>query len=364
MASLAITEKELERFGLSIDSIRNLESSLDWVCLFREDRIEDAYATLREDGPLPEMMSHIRADPGAELEPALRKLQYMIAWLAGDRGLTGVHLPEASTGVRIAVMGGGPAGLAASVRLLEQGHSLDLFEREQRLGGSPALVYEKTRLPDPAEEIDALLAPALRTDRLSISLGADVPPESLLQSHDAVLLATGCWNEKTLDDASGIWTALQFLKTARVGQCPKVPGRVAILCGGDAAMDAAVVVKKMGATNLVLLFDVPQDEIHWHLPEAWFDTEGVHAHFDVHVTEYRVDAGGAVTGVLLKGGETVEAEMVIEAMRLYPDKVNLKAAHLFSAGAYVNGGASVEQCMREGMDAADDINQFLKERVP
>jgi NADPH-dependent glutamate synthase beta subunit-like oxidoreductase len=353
-------EQQLEPFGLSIDAVRELETDLEWVALFRRGRLTEAYARLRQESPLPEMTSHIRADPGAEDRITLRRLQYMIAWIERDRGLTGVSVPAEATGRRVAVVGGGPAGLAATVRLLEQGHCVALFEREMKLGGAPALVYPEERLPDPQDEIDALLQPALDADRLTITLGADVSPDALLGTHDAVLMATGCWNEQSLGTADNVWPALRFLKEAREGRCDRVPRTVTILCGGDAAMDAAIVAKKLGAETLNLLFESTRAKAHWHLPDSWFDLQGVEARFEVHPTGYRVDAGGAVDGVELEGEDTVETELVIEAMGLYGDEIDTQPDGLFAAGALVNGGASVQQCVQEAFEAAHQIDRHLQ----
>jgi NADPH-dependent glutamate synthase beta subunit-like oxidoreductase len=356
-------EQELEPFGLSVDALSRLDSAIDWVNSFQQGRLEEAHAQLCQSGPLPEMTSHIRPGPGAPIDLSLRQLQYMIAWTARDRGLTGVKLPDDSTGFRIAVMGGGPSGLAATVRLLEKGHAVNLVEREEKLGGVPALVYDEARLPDPSDEIEALLAPAIQAGRLTLSLGREFSSDALLESHDAVLLATGCWKEPSLGQAQGVWSALGFLKAVRSGEPIEVPPKISILCGGDAAMDAAVVVKKLGAKELKLLFDGPRDAIHWHLPEAWFNTDGVEARFDVHPVGYQMNAEGGVRGVVLEGIETVETDMVIEAMGLYAEKVNLEPNGLFSAGALVNGGASVQQCMQEGVGAADEVDRYLQEIV-
>lgn len=353
-------EQELEPFGLSIEAIGRLDPGIEWVALFRHGRLEEAYAQLRQGGPLPEMTSHIRADPDAQDNVPLRQLQYLIAWTARDRGLTGVSIPDDATGFRIAAVGGGPAGLAATVRLLEKGHAVDLFEREEKLGGAPALVYCEDRLPDPADEIDALLQPALQAGRLTITLGQEASVDALQKNHDAVLLATGCWNEPSLSTADGVWSALRFLKAVRNGQCTTVPSRIVLLCGGDAAMDAAVTAKQLGAEQLTLIFDCPRHDAQWHLPESWFDKPSVRAQFDTRATGYQVEKDGAVHGVILENDEVVETEMVIEAMGLFAGESGDRSGGIFCAGALVNGGASVQQCMREGFDAADEIDGYLQ----
>ena len=64
-AAAPIPESDLARFGLSSDAVRQLDAGLDWVDLFRQGHLDEAYACLRRENPLPEMTSHIRPDPAA-----------------------------------------------------------------------------------------------------------------------------------------------------------------------------------------------------------------------------------------------------------------------------------------------------------
>lgn len=358
----AMSDHEFEPFGLSTDTIHRLDSDLEWVALFQQGREEEAYTQLAKDVAFPEMMSHIRADPGEQDTLPLRQLQYMIAWSARDRGQTGIRVPTKATGFQIAVAGGGPAGLAAAIRLLEKGHDVHLFEREGRLGGAPALLYPEDRLPDPQDEIAARLQPAIQAGRLTVSLRHAVSRDTWPQGDDAVLLTTGCWNETSLGTIKGVWSALRFLREARDGHCTTVPEKVAVLCGGDAAMDVAVTARNLGAKQLDLIFETPRESAYWHLPDSWFDKPGVGARFGILPTGYRAEMDGAVSGVVLENDEVIDAEMVIEAMGLYADNVDTRSAALFTAGALANGGASVQQCMREGFAVADDIDLYLQSK--
>ena len=112
-----------------------------------------------------------------------------------------------------------------------------------------------------------------------------------------------------------------------------------------------------------LLFDVPREQAHWHLPESWFDIAGVEVRFDVRPLGYQVTDQGAVRGVKLAGAGLLETDMVIEAMSLAGDELGPAVPGVFAAGGLVNGGASVQQCLREGFAAADRIEQYLRERT-
>lgn len=354
--------REASRFGFSTDVLNRLHDDVDWIADFRRERIAEAYAHLSREEPFPEMASHIRPDPFAVDDLSLRQLRYMLAWIARDRDLTGIAIPDHATGFHLAVVGAGPAGLSATLRLLEQGHTVSLFEREQHAGGAPALVYPEERLPDPQDEIEARLKPALARGQLILHFGSEASAPALAEDHDAVVLATGCWKEPSLGRTEGVWPALHFLREARAGRCPSVPEHVILLCGGDAAMDAAVTAKKLGAARLDLLFSTTRDNAHWHLPRDWFDQPGVQAQFGIQATGYRCTEDGRVKEVVLHDGQTISTPMVIEAMGLFGDEDTPSSKKIFRAGAIVNGGASVQQCMREGLSVADEVHHVLGER--
>ena len=125
---------------------------------FRKGDEAGAYEIIRRSDPLPELTSRLAPgwleSEGACVETALTgtpvpilDLQYVIAWRARDRAQTGVRLPAVSTGHSIAIVGGGPTGLAAAVRLLEYGHTVHLLEQAHHLGGAPERVIPHTRHP-------------------------------------------------------------------------------------------------------------------------------------------------------------------------------------------------------------------------
>ena len=347
-----------ERLAL-FDGIHELAGDKPLATAFFNRGLGEAYDILRRSSPLPEMSSHIQSEPGGRHPDNLRHLQFMIAWSARRRGLTGMRVPETATGKRIAVIGGGPAGLAATVALLERGHAVDLFEREDRLGGAPALVYPEDRLPDPAAEIDALLEPAPEAGRLTVALGEERSPARFTGEHDAVLVATGCWKERSLGTASGVWPALTFLRAARRGELSPMPERVVVLCGGDAAMDAAVTARALGAGTVCLVFESSRETAHWHLPTSWFEQEGVVARFRTRPTGYSVDDDGALRSVLLEANDAIPADLVIEALSIEAHAIDTASDRVFAAGGMTNGGASVQQCMREGLEVARHIASFL-----
>lgn len=351
-----------------------------FIHAFRDGAESRAYEIIRERDPLPELTSRLSPawveSEGACIETTLTgtpvpilDLQYAIAWQARDLGQTGARVPQEATGKSVAVIGGGPAGIAATIRLIELGHVVDLVEQSDRLGGVPERVLSTHRQLSPRAEIDAILQPALVAARLrvhfGITFGKDLLLEDVRADHDAVLIATGLWQERSLSKAGGVVGALTFLESS----ADSVPDRVAVLAGGDAAMDAARAAQSRGAKGIFVIFGGPRSAMHWHLPESWFATPGVQAMMNWQPLGYETDPAGHVCGVRLRHTD-LQAEsvlpvgLVIEAMELQiadPIRAALgrNVSRVYSAGALVNGGASVNHCVAEGLAIADVIHQDI-----
>lgn len=319
----------------------------------------------------------------------------------------GLRIGPARSGKTVAVVGGGPAGLACAVRLLESGHRLTVFEQRDQLGGTPQAVIPEERYGDARTEIDTMLQPAVEAGLIDLrfgeTLGRTVTLGELRDRHDAVFLAIGLWQEPSLGTADGVLDALTFLGDAKSARRTSVPARVAILCGGDCAMDAAVTAKALGAIDLYLVYGGSLADMHWHMPADWFCTSGAHMLSLSQPLGYESDETGKLSGLKMcrtqygpadamgtrprltvQGTETVlSIDMVVEAMglevadearsaladlaftprglvaTLAADTFATELSGVFAAGALVNGGASVVQCIAEGMRAADEIDRFL-----
>lgn len=348
-----------------------------FIQAFREGDESRAYEIIRERDPLPGLTARLSPgwleSEGACIESTLTgrpvpilDLQYAIAW----RGRTGARIPAEATGPRVAIVGGGPAGLAATIRLVECGHNVHLYEQSDRLGGVPERVLSAHRGFSPRDEIDAALRPALEAGRLhlhfGVMLGRDLQLEDLRATHEAVLMATGLWQEASLGRARGVSGALAFLESPHEHA---VPDRAAVLAGGDAAMDAARLLQTLGAKEIFIIFGGPRSALHWHLPESWFASPGVQAMMHWQPLGYEIDAEGQVCGVRIRQTElaletVLPVGLVVEAMELQvAEEVRAALAgedgRVYTAGALVNGGASVSHCVAEGLAAADAIHRDL-----
>jgi NADPH-dependent glutamate synthase beta subunit-like oxidoreductase/2,4-dienoyl-CoA reductase-like NADH-dependent reductase (Old Yellow Enzyme family) len=347
---------------------------------------ETARQILFSANPLPGLASRLSPAwmeaEGACIETPLRgapvpilDLQASIAWEALQSGKAGLAVPEKANGRSVAIIGSGPAGLGAAAFLLENGYAVHLHEKSQILGGMPARVVPDRRTGPLAREIDALFGPALRANRLSISPGSEILPgpglENLRRGVDAVLVCAGTWREPTLGGrGNGVLGGLEFLESFKSGHRTSVPGRVAVLAGGDCAMESARLSRESGASHVYVVFEGERSALHWHMPEAWFATPGVHAMVEWKPLRYERGPQGGLLGLHLRhtGLGTpalLEIDLVVEAMALEPDPRWDSLAKgpgsrgIYFAGAILNGGTSVASCLAEGGAAAAKIHAAL-----
>lgn len=330
----------------------------------------------------------------------IHDIQHAVYWSARLKGRTGLLVPELDTRKKIAVVGGGPAGIACAVTLLERGHRVVLFERDSRLGGTPELAIRDSRFTGARDEVEAVLKPALRGARLlirfGVELGRDITLAQLRQDHDAVFLAAGVWGEQSLGCAEGVVSGVTFLRQVKNRAIRSVPSRVFLLAGGDSAMDCARVALERGARELLVVYAGALSDMHWHMADSWFRTPGVHFMTMTRPVGYRIGPDGKVTGLkmqrtlavtpdsVLLPEEILDASLIIEAMGLgleaslssalqacsFSAEGLVKTAGdvslacgvpgLFAGGGMVNGGASVSQCVAEGMRAGLEIDMYLR----
>lgn len=146
-------------------------------------------------------------------------------------------------------------------------------------------------------------------------------------------------------------------------------------------MDAAKVAQTLGAQEIFILFGGPRSVMHWHMPESWFASQGVHAMMEWQPLGYSSDATGRVTSVQIRHTHlgvqsSLAMDFVIEAMGLSVDGKSLtltdparlvqngkfcrtERERLYAAGGMTNGGASVGACIADGLAAADAIHNDL-----
>src|ERR1700681_4278071 len=156
------------------------------------------------------------------------------------------------TGKRVAVIGSGPAGLAAARDLARMGHAVVIFERDDAPGGLDTYGIVPFRLPAEIALWKAEQVRALGVEiRTGVTVGATIAAGAVLAEYDAVVIAVGMGSVPRLgiegEDATGVWDALDFIRVAKSGGDVGALGdNVAIIGGGNTAIDAATCSRRLG----------------------------------------------------------------------------------------------------------------------
>ncbi len=243
-----------------------------YVALIGQRRFKEAYEVIREQCPLPAVCGRICQHPceaqcnRAEIDApvAIRDLKrFATDWVYAHRDELGDDASEGFAELReqrVAVIGGGPAGLTAAHDLSRMGYRATIFETLPFLGGMLRLGVPAYRLPyDVLDfEIGRLLNDRIDV-RLDCRVGRDVTVDGLREEgYAAFFVACGAHKSERLDiegaDLPGVMQGLDFLKTANLGEPISIGKRVAVIGGGNVAMDASRTALRLGAEKVTVVY--------------------------------------------------------------------------------------------------------------
>ena len=280
----------------------------DWNDLVYKGRWQDAIRQLHATNNFPEFTGRLCPAPceaACVLEiregeaVTIKQIEQSIADRAWQEGWIRPRPPKRETGRHVAVVGSGPAGMAAAQQLRRAGHSVTLFERDEAAGGLvrfgvPDFKIEKTVVE---RRVQQLVQEGVNL-RCGVEVGTDVTVEELRERFDAVVLATGSRVPRDLPapgrDLDGVHFAMEYLYSrnrwlaAEVGPKPTVPApqpepisakgkKVVVIGGGDTGADCVGHSIREGATQVVQLELLPEppesrpdDRTPWPLWPAKF----------------------------------------------------------------------------------------------
>lgn len=369
-----------------------------------------AYNTIIDRAPLPAILGRVCFAPcqeGCRQEQETKPIQVRLLKRSaadGFKELNGSFKREIvckpATGKKVAVVGGGPAGVGAAYYLGTLGHSVTVYEKAETLGGAMAWGIPKYRLPKDVmnEELMARLEEA----GAEVKLGVEVDDiDELMKDYDACFLAIGAEKCNSLrcegEESEGVIDFINFLTAVNVrNETPELGNRVLVIGGGNSAMDAARTARRLGAEEVTVFYRRTEGEMPASIHEIkGAMEEGVN--FDFLSTQMTIipgkplkiffqamvpgepDESGRRRPVPMEGrGVTVEADTIISAIGynvLVPaglgvevdrrgrietsETLKTSRENVWAGGDAVYGTSNVISSLRDGRIAASEIDKYF-----
>jgi glutamate synthase (NADPH/NADH) small chain len=397
----------------------------EWNDLTHRNRGREAIDRLHATNNFPEFTGRICPAPcedacvlGINQPPVtIKEIEVSVIDNAFDKGFVLPQVPDRLTGKTIAIVGSGPAGLAAAQQLTRAGHTVAVFERDDRIGGLlrygiPDFKMEKSHID---RRIQQMEAEGTRF-RTGISVGVDITWDELRRRYDAVLIATGALKPRDIDvpgrSLDGVHFAMDYLTQSNkfvtgdvvFDQITAEGKHVVILGGGDTGADCLGTATRQGALSVTTLAigQMPPAErtesMPWPTVPNIFEIQSAHEEFGerkyLHSTVEFVGEG-RVTGVKVADTEFIasmrlpkagterilpadlvllalgyqgnQSETVLSQLALAEENGNLvrdEKYHagngIFVAGDAGRGASLVVWAIAEGRAAASAIDEFLE----
>jgi NADPH-dependent glutamate synthase beta subunit-like oxidoreductase/dihydroorotate dehydrogenase/ferredoxin len=309
-------------------------------------------------------------------------VQATIVELAKNQG----GIPEFSkvklNGKKIAVVGGGPAGLGAAAVLGQMGYSVDIFESQERLGGMANLIPDH-RLDKKVVETDVKFLLSLGNINAKTGMRIEDPKSLLSQGYDAVCVTAGLWKPIELGIQNET-LATRMVDLLSNPSAQSFEGRVAVIGGGATALDCAVTARARGASHVELFMLEKLSEMPLTFKER------------TEMLDFDIEVNGRIrlSKILAEGGkiyglETVKMDLpdgtrfspanvreiagtqgtrtgfsaVVIAIGMRPDLPRTEQAEgLFYAGDFLTGPKTVVEATASGKNSAIEIDAWLQKK--
>ncbi|KZL43090.1 FAD-dependent oxidoreductase [Secundilactobacillus collinoides] len=286
-----------------------------------------------------------------------------------------------SNGKTIAIVGSGPAGLQTATTMLERGYAVDIYEKSEKAGGYLTYGIPEYRLPQDIVDFEIKRIVNLGADiHYNVTVGKDITMDDLKANHDAVVVAVGASEAKSLSIFAGndyVESAVDFL--ARVkdakGDITDVPQNAVVIGGGDVAMDVATTLKRLDAKNVT---DVAYEEfdefraskkelegtrkagvtiVDGYVPSAVDDNVVTFKHRKID-SELKIKADKIILAI----GQQINADNLgINIERGVVPYVGYKTEDpkVYITGDIAKGDQTVVWAVRKGKEVADLVDQTL-----
>jgi formate dehydrogenase major subunit len=285
-----------------------------YVGLIANGQYQAAVEVIKEQLPLPASIGRVCPHP---CEDACRRQMVeepiSIAWLksfAADMDLAAdsPYLPDIAeaSSKTVAIIGAGPAGLTAAYFLAKEGHRVEIFEAMPAAGGMLRYGIPEYRLPKEVLDKEIALIENMGVIiNCNVKIGRDTQFSDLKDHYDAVFIAIGAWQSSDLgspgQELKGVLGGIDFLIDVVQGHSVNMGEKVAVVGGGNTAMDACRTAVRLGAKEVYILYRRTREE----MPAAAIEIteaieEGVDFRFLVAPIEVLGDSEGKVTGIRLQ----------------------------------------------------------------
>ena len=386
-----------------------------YLGLIAQGKFEEAIKIVRKENPLPLICGRVCHSPCEEKcvardwgDPiAIRSLKRFLADYEMKHGGNLEEKPKNKRDEQIAVIGSGPGGLTCAYYLALEGYKVTVFESQEIPGGMLALGIPEFRLPKDIlkYEIDRIrkLGVEIKTNT---TIGKDIPLDKLREEYKAIFIAIGAHKGLKMkipgEDSEGVIDAVEFLRDINLGRDVKIGDKVIVVGGGNSAIDAARVAKRLGKDTRIFYRRTKAEmpAIKSEIEEAI--VEGIDIQFLVAPTKVLssngkveaiecirmelgdVDESGRRRPVPIPGSEfKVEVDTLILAISQAPDmsllgggnglniskwgtaEVDPETLHtnvegIFAGGDMVTGPNTVTEAMAHGKVAAQMIDKYIR----
>ncbi len=383
-----------------------------YVGLIKEGKLDEALALIKRTLPFPAIIGRICTHP-CETKCKRSEVEESIAINALKRAATdfGKYTDNYTMPVerkeKVAIVGGGPAGMMAAYDLRKMGYKVTILEANFKLGGMMAVGIPEFRLPRDILDKEADIIKKLGVEiKFNTRVGKDVKLEDLQKDYNAVFIAAGAHKGRSLgienEHASGVIDGTEFLYKVNTGEKIKAEDRVVVVGGGNVAVDCARTCVRLGFKDVTIAYRRSRAEMPAIAEEVnQAEGEGVKLTLlsgpnKVVVKGGKVaglecikmelgepDASGRRRPVPIKGSEfVIETRLIIAAVGEEPDlafmtgaatkavekgyiktdpvtlETNVKG--VFAGGDVVTGAATVIQALAAGRKAAISIDKYFK----
>lgn len=380
------------------------ENIQEWLRLTKANEDEAAWRELVKHNPFPAIHGRVCYHPcesacnRVELDGAvsIHSVERYLGDLAIEKGWK-FDPPRAKSGRRVLIVGAGPSGLSAAYQLAKLGHDVEIRDASDQPGGMMRWGIPEYRLPRAVVDAEINRIVDLGVRIVLNSPVKDLIAEQATGNFSAVFVAIGAHLSKRVDipsrDASRIVDAVSFLRNVASGERPVIGRRVAIYGGGNTAMDAARVARRLGAEESIVVYRRTEEQMPAHLEEREeAEREGVQMNWlrtitsmeeeDLTVEIMELDENGKAVGtgrfeklqadtVILALGQEADSAFLrkIPGMRFENDVVQVDKRSLmtdvpgiFAGGDAVPSDRTVTVGVGHGKRAARQIDAYLNSR--